>query len=231
MRNLPLYIDILRMELESRQKRNSRFSLRGFASLLEIHPSALSRILNGKQEMSVAICRQILNVLALEDEQRVRFIHSYAESKKHQVLAALSAGTVDAHMPQETMVLPLPLETYQHLIEVAPSPAWFVSIDGAVFIGNELLKQFTRTADKERHESLSFIHQDDLQKYRNAIAKTETVSLASECDVRLLSRNGESLSFKLRIAPIRDHARKLTSWLVTASTAASAQHEAKLNLR
>lgn len=53
------YRAVLRGELERRQSRNLRYSLRAFARDLQIGPNRLSEILNGKQGLSSSYAKQI----------------------------------------------------------------------------------------------------------------------------------------------------------------------------
>ena len=56
-----LHIEMIRAELHRRREVNPRSSLRGFAASLKLHPSALSRILSGKQTLSVEAAKFVLS--------------------------------------------------------------------------------------------------------------------------------------------------------------------------
>jgi uncharacterized protein (TIGR02147 family) len=56
---------ILKKELEKRQKNNAAYSLRSFARFLEISPAALSQLLSGKRGVSVKRLTQIIEKLSL----------------------------------------------------------------------------------------------------------------------------------------------------------------------
>lgn len=84
---------MLEAELRRRKEKNARYSLRAFASFLEIHPSALSRILNGKLELSVAAALQILPKLNFTPEEQERFIVSVANEKYQQTLSTMKGAT------------------------------------------------------------------------------------------------------------------------------------------
>lgn len=88
----PFHISLLESELQRRKERNSRYSLRAFASFLGIDPSALSRMLSYKQELSIPIALQVLARLKLSPEDEERFILSVAHEKYRQTLSALGDG-------------------------------------------------------------------------------------------------------------------------------------------
>ncbi len=56
---------ILKGELEKRQKNNSAYSLRSFAKFLEISPAALSQLMSGKRGISVKRLSKIIEKLSL----------------------------------------------------------------------------------------------------------------------------------------------------------------------
>lgn len=74
--NVRPHVQVLRAQFMQRQQKNERFSLRAFAYLLELHPSALSRILNGKQEISVKSCLTVFKKLHIVEALREQFIES-----------------------------------------------------------------------------------------------------------------------------------------------------------
>lgn len=65
----------LRIELESRSKRNSRYTLRMFARHLGISPTSLSDVLNEKRKLSPRMGERISHRLQLNEQLRVRFIN------------------------------------------------------------------------------------------------------------------------------------------------------------
>lgn len=86
----PFHIELLASELFRRKKRNPRYSLRAFAHALGIDPGALSRILAGKKQISLAITRKIIRVLQLTPEEKEVFLISVAQEKKDKATAILS---------------------------------------------------------------------------------------------------------------------------------------------
>lgn len=75
------HVEILRSELQRRQKKNSSYSLRGFALYLGIDASALCRILAGKQELSVRASEKIIPKLGLAPDVANEFCVSVLEAK------------------------------------------------------------------------------------------------------------------------------------------------------
>ncbi|MCM2280921.1 MAG: PAS domain-containing protein [Bdellovibrionaceae bacterium] len=84
------HIHILQSELSRRKLKNSRYSLRAFASQLEMHPSALSRILAGKQELSLQAALSVIAKLSMTENQKHQFIASVAQERYQQALATLA---------------------------------------------------------------------------------------------------------------------------------------------
>lgn len=79
--SLPFYATFLWTELAKRKNRNPRFSLRAFAKTLDLEPATLSRILNGKQRLSVNCCRRILAQLELNENDKRLFLISFADEQ------------------------------------------------------------------------------------------------------------------------------------------------------
>lgn len=55
--------EILKFEFDRRAKKNASYSLRAFAKFIDISPSSLSRIMNGKRATSLKLEKTILNKL------------------------------------------------------------------------------------------------------------------------------------------------------------------------
>ncbi len=64
------YRDILKQELSKRQKNNPSYSLRAFGRDIELAPSKLSEIISGKQGMSQASGKKVVEKLRLNQEER-----------------------------------------------------------------------------------------------------------------------------------------------------------------
>lgn len=85
----PYHVKVLLREIEKRKQKNSRYSLRAFASFLGVAPSTMSRILTNGQELSVEGTKKIMKKLNLNEEERILFIASVAEEKKLRTLKTL----------------------------------------------------------------------------------------------------------------------------------------------
>ena len=92
LRNVPFYTEYLSNELNRRKQNNSRYSLRAFARQLGLDASALSRILAGKQNLSVQGCLKIVEKLEISDQELNLFLNSVADEKKRRVGIALERG-------------------------------------------------------------------------------------------------------------------------------------------
>ncbi|MEC9284145.1 MAG: DUF4423 domain-containing protein [Bdellovibrionota bacterium] len=66
----------LSKELSDRIERNSNYSLRSFASFLEMSPGLLSNILRGNRKITDRSFEKISSKLKLSEEQRAMFLHS-----------------------------------------------------------------------------------------------------------------------------------------------------------
>ena len=85
------YADILKTELQLRQRANPSYSLRSFASKLEMSPSRLSEILNKKKGLSVTASKDICKKLKLNDKEKNYFlllVASRSARSKQEKLAA-----------------------------------------------------------------------------------------------------------------------------------------------
>ena len=88
--SLPLHVRILAEELTDRKRTNERFSLRAFARALDLHPSSLSRIMSGNQELSLKAAALVLSKLELTPERQTAFITSLADEKREKAIELLS---------------------------------------------------------------------------------------------------------------------------------------------
>lgn len=80
----PYHIDLLRQTLSHRKNRNSRYSLRAFAYHLRLDPAALSRILAGKQDISLRSAQKVGLALGLSEADGERFRNSVTSSMKEK---------------------------------------------------------------------------------------------------------------------------------------------------
>lgn len=117
----PFYAQYLEEELERRKEKNARYSLRGFASYLDMDPSALSRILAGKQEMSIQMALAVMQKLDLSPEDQDRFVVSVAEEKYRRTLELLGDGARVQRLVQELHEREMALARQSRFIQAALS--------------------------------------------------------------------------------------------------------------
>jgi uncharacterized protein (TIGR02147 family) len=107
----PYFLQALDRDLQQRKGRNPRYSLRAYSKSLGCDPSALSRILNGKQEISVRLARSLSKKINLSEDERRSFLASVAWFKKEKAARALAEGSANSSLlPQPTLVPPEVLE-------------------------------------------------------------------------------------------------------------------------
>jgi PAS domain-containing protein len=87
---LSYHIQVLFDELQARKQKNAMYSMRAFANQLEIHPSALSRAMAGKEELSLQACCRMIKRLPLSEEDKLRFVTSVADEKYERAMKTLS---------------------------------------------------------------------------------------------------------------------------------------------
>jgi transcriptional regulator with XRE-family HTH domain len=93
------HIEILRSELERRKKLNPRYSLRSFARNLRIDPSALSRVLHGKQPVSPVGAKKLLELLRLEGDEADEFLESILRDHGERMRKVLYPRSTEAIRP------------------------------------------------------------------------------------------------------------------------------------
>ena len=84
------YVDILRSEYIRRKKKNPLYSVRAFAMHLRIHVSALSRILNRKQALSLKAASVVVRNLDLSSDEQARLLLSIASQRVDDIVDRLS---------------------------------------------------------------------------------------------------------------------------------------------
>lgn len=82
-------VHVLKEELARRTSQNSRYSLRAFAKLLKVHPSALSRILSEKQPLSLKTAVGVAKQLRLDQNQKLSFLLSVIDEKRNYEFSKL----------------------------------------------------------------------------------------------------------------------------------------------
>ena len=88
--SIPVHLAILSREFKHRVTKNPRYSLRAYAGFLGVHPSALSRIFAGKQDLSLRGSIQTANKLALNEEERRLFLQSVSQARTERERKRLS---------------------------------------------------------------------------------------------------------------------------------------------
>ena len=94
---IPLHVRMLHQELERRKSHNSRYSMRAFSKALGWNPSALSKILEGKQELSIPACTDVLRALRLTVAAARLFLASVAQDKANRASALLSMALISEY--------------------------------------------------------------------------------------------------------------------------------------
>ncbi len=87
MNTKPYHLSLLATEFRRRIAKNPRYSLRAFARQLGLHPSALSRVLSGKQDLSIAASHTVIDALGVSDETRRLFLISVSRERVERQLA------------------------------------------------------------------------------------------------------------------------------------------------
>lgn len=134
---LSFHIQVLFEELQARKQKNAMYSMRAFANQLEIHPSALSRAMAGKEELSLQACRRMIKRLPLTEEDKLRFVTSVADEKYERAMKALSEefqpDTLLSLTPDRVMIFNR--EGRYELI--APRPLDFVRKSNSSMLGRK----------------------------------------------------------------------------------------------
>ncbi len=119
----PFYFQCLKDALSLRCQKNPSYSLRAFARALRLDPTALSRILSGKQVPSLKVAHQCIQVLELGPEQSRKFLLSLAKSQAQRNLRRRPprgfSDLADLYIqsPSDLVVTPLDNESYQVIAE------------------------------------------------------------------------------------------------------------------
>jgi len=85
-------------EYKRRVAKNPRYSLRAYASFLNLDPSALSRILAGKQELSVKAGLSIVKRLQMSEDDGRRFLLSVIEGRRRNEAARVGRLVSSPHL-------------------------------------------------------------------------------------------------------------------------------------
>lgn len=77
----PSYLRCLKETLSKRQSANAHYSLRAFARDLEIHPSTLCSVFQGKRPLPIKDSERVVRKLSLGPKERTLFIESLLQTK------------------------------------------------------------------------------------------------------------------------------------------------------
>lgn len=151
------YRDILKNQLRRRQELNPKYSLRSFASRLEISPSKLSEIMSGKKRLSVERAEMILSRLGLEVREAELFVLSVQVESSVKTKSLLSKEEMKRQIQALTSELNAGRTTRRN--------AWYF---GAVNALDDI-----GVDPREYHRSLGVSsHQvEAAQRYRSRMAK------------------------------------------------------------
>lgn len=83
---MDFHLELIAQEFRRRKGRNSRYSLRAFASFLALHPSALSRVLAGKQDLSLKGAMAVVRRLEICGRDKLLFLRSVIDSRRRREL-------------------------------------------------------------------------------------------------------------------------------------------------
>ena len=153
-RKLPLHVRIIQAELLRRQAKNPRYSMRAFSLFLDIHPSALSRVLNGKMDLSLETCASLIEKLNLPLDEVRLFIASVAEDKRNRSAALLTRAIdpklldkVDFETRQESIVKPQHLThlTANDVLALGSDILSMMDLSGRFIFADETASQVLRT--------------------------------------------------------------------------------------
>ncbi|MES2962683.1 MAG: TIGR02147 family protein [Bdellovibrionota bacterium] len=84
---MSLHLEILNREFTRRIGKNGRYSLRAYASFLGLHPSALSRVLTGKWDLTSSSGVRVAKKLKLPADERRRFMRSIIDCRTAKEVA------------------------------------------------------------------------------------------------------------------------------------------------
>ncbi len=79
---LPWHIQVLEKELNSRQSRNDKFSMRAFAKLLDVPAPIVSEILRGKRKLLPKYAERICAALSFSEEKSALFMNSTLQHRE-----------------------------------------------------------------------------------------------------------------------------------------------------
>ena len=81
---MDLFKQLLRDELQKRRSRNPYYSLRAFARDMDVSPSRLSEVMNGKDVPTLETGRKMIDALGLPEESNRQFYEALAKSRRNR---------------------------------------------------------------------------------------------------------------------------------------------------
>jgi uncharacterized protein (TIGR02147 family) len=88
----PTYIQIIRHELSRRLETNPRYSLRAFATAIDINAGTLSQVLAGKRHLTFSKALEIIPRLDLSPIEKQTFLNSLSKATKSRDLKRVSSA-------------------------------------------------------------------------------------------------------------------------------------------
>ncbi len=76
------HVHVLKREFDERQKRDPKFSLRAFARMIEVDPSAVSAIFKGKRSLPKKNAESVAQILQLDEKETYLFKESIFNKNK-----------------------------------------------------------------------------------------------------------------------------------------------------
>jgi plasmid maintenance system antidote protein VapI len=99
------HVLFLKDYLIKKQKKNSRFSLRKFAGVLDISPTSLSQILGQKKGISESLAAKIVDKLMLSEEERRLFLLSVSASHSRNSKSKLKSSLELASISKDSSAI------------------------------------------------------------------------------------------------------------------------------
>jgi uncharacterized protein (TIGR02147 family) len=207
------YRDILKNQLQKRQKMNPRYSLRAFAKKLEISPSKVSEIISGKKRLSAERAEDIAQRLDLRGKEHELF-----------VLSALLEATSNKVNKEDLKTQIRQLATQINAGKTAQRNAWYFGAVSALADQGLDAKQF------KNEMGLTDLQIENARRFRNRIRKHyperlemsfEPLSLVKKIADEQFSSTDSKLSADfifLSKDQVQDLERKIKSLLLTAKS-------------
>lgn len=215
---LPAHIEILRSELESRQAVNPRYSLRGFADYLGLHPSALSRILKGKQPLSLESAVYILKKLKLRESDRLIFVSAFAQEKLLHICSKLSEAMEASDLVTERGVV-ASLKSAEgaardrELVSFLTTPCWHIDLEGKIVRYNESFRTIFGVKHPNKHLVTDLMHSEEREGYLLIWDRARSAGTSFQYLGRLKTVDGSFQELGVRTMPLKTASREITGWL------------------